>query len=162
MHNKKNRHSHMSLNTDALIEPQPQPASRRKPLEVAVACGPGGLGLGLDEGNRVTRLVPGGQAERDGLLRVGDLVIAVDGERLGRRTLAEVMPRGHAQYVFTVGRAPAAAAAPAATVRPERVLSASQARIAAREKQRRQRPPPRRLAAGKAAVERAARHWRRG
>ena len=87
-------------------------------IELAVACGPGGLGLGLDEDNRVTRLVPGGEAEREGLLRVGDLVIAVDGERLGRRMLAEVMPKGHAQYAFTVERAPAAAAAAAAPPPP--------------------------------------------
>ena len=45
-----------------------------------------------------------------------------------------------------MGSAPAsrrkpAEAPPATSVRPERVLSASQARIAAREKQRRQRPP---------------------
>jgi len=70
-----------------------------------VTCGPHGLGLGLDCNNRVTILVPGGQAEADGVFRVGDVVTAVNGERLDCRLLAEVLPAGLSQYRFSVCRA---------------------------------------------------------
>ena len=49
-------------------------------MDLVVACGPEGLGVGLDEFNRVTRLVPGGQAERDGLLQVDDKILAAIGK----------------------------------------------------------------------------------
>ena len=54
-------------------------------IELAVACGPGGLGLGLDEDNRVTRLVPGGEAEREGLT-VGDRVVRVGATAVSSQT----------------------------------------------------------------------------
>ncbi|EOD32940.1 hypothetical protein EMIHUDRAFT_230078 [Emiliania huxleyi CCMP1516] len=47
----------------------------------------GGLGLLLDEENRVVGLAAGGQAEREGVVRVGEVILAVDGERLRGRPL---------------------------------------------------------------------------
>ena len=71
-------------------------------VEVVVNSGPTGLGIELNAANRVSRLVPGGQAERDGVLRVGDQLLAVDGERLRDRPLVKVLQRGKLKHRFTL------------------------------------------------------------
>ena len=69
------------------------------------AAGPHGLGLQIDETNNVTGLVAGGTAEVQGLVRAGDVVIAVDGETLGSWQLKHVLIAGKAQYRLRVQRA---------------------------------------------------------
>ena len=66
----------------------------------------GGLGLQLDATNRVTMITPGSQAARDGKLRVDDLILAIDGERLGRKPLAHAVAnlKGKSQFSLTVSR----------------------------------------------------------
>ena len=71
-------------------------------VEVVVKSGPAGLGIELDSSNRVSRLVPGGQAAHDGVLRVGDQLLAVDGERLRDRPLVKVLQRGKLSHKFTL------------------------------------------------------------
>ena len=71
---------------------------------VCARVGPLGLGLVLDEHNLVLDLVAGGQAATDGVLIIGDELVGVDGEALGHRPLAKVLPRGKKEYTFTVRR----------------------------------------------------------
>ena len=49
------------------------------------------LGFASDQRNCIKQLVAGGQAETDGLLQMGDEVIAVEGEPLAGRPLAQVL-----------------------------------------------------------------------
>ena len=70
------------------------------------AAGPLGLGLDMDETNTVVGLVAGGNAEAQGLLRAGDVVVAVDGETLGSWQLKHVLVAGKAQHRLRVQRAP--------------------------------------------------------
>ena len=70
-------------------------------VQVAVRAGPSGLGVEI-QFNRVVAMVPGGQAARDGVLRVGDQIVAVDGERLRKRPLAHLLQKGKMQYLFTI------------------------------------------------------------
>ena len=81
-------------------------------LEVIVRSGPAGLGIELDSANRVSRLVPGGQAARDGVLRVGVQVVAVDGERLRDRPLPKVLQRGKLSHRLTLASREAGASQP--------------------------------------------------
>jgi len=97
-------------------------APKAAPTTVVARVGPAGMGIVLDEANRVAKLVPGGQAESDGVLQIGDVLLSVDGEPLRRRPLARVLPPGRAQYTFTLRRdaftapgAPAAEASAAGT-----------------------------------------------
>ena len=64
----------------------------------------GGLGFATDKRNLVKQLLSGGQAEADGLLRLGDEVLALNGEPLGDRPLQEVMLPGEASYELIVQR----------------------------------------------------------
>jgi hypothetical protein len=64
--------------------------------------GDSGLGLVLDKHNVVARL--NGSAEEDGLLAVGDEVLAVDGSALSGRAMASVITPGLAAYELTVMR----------------------------------------------------------
>ena len=81
-------------------------------IEVVVRSGPAGLGIELDSANRVNRLVPGGQAARDGVLRVGDQILAVDGERLRDRPLPKVLQRGKLSHKFTLANRDGGASQP--------------------------------------------------
>jgi hypothetical protein len=44
-----------------------------------VLRGADGMGMDVSSGNVIVRVVPGGQAEADGLMREGDVILAVDG-----------------------------------------------------------------------------------
>ena len=48
------------------------------------------LGIDINERNMIVKLIAGSHAQNDGLLREGDVVIAVDGEPLEGRWLAQV------------------------------------------------------------------------
>ena len=58
--------------------------------EVRVRRGDRGLGIDVDERNTLVRILPHSPAEEDGQLRVGDVVVAVDGVELGRKILKQV------------------------------------------------------------------------
>ena len=65
-------------------------------LQVPVRRGNQGLGLVVDDQNIITELTAGGQAEQEGQLAVGDLVVAVDGLPMydvqqGTRRLKDVL-----------------------------------------------------------------------
>ena len=70
----------------------PEP-SRRQPAEALAYLerGPEGLGLAVNPQNVVAEVAPGGQAEADGLLELGDEVLMVDGVQLEGRPMAKVM-----------------------------------------------------------------------
>ena len=76
----------------------------RMQLQITVTRGPKGLGLAVNPRNLVAEISPGGQAEADGLLDLGDQVLAVDGVHLDGKPMAEVMTRGAAEYEFLVSR----------------------------------------------------------
>ena len=67
-----------------------------------------GLGLGLTSANVLHRVVPGGGASRlpEGTWHAGDVIVAVNNEKLGERRLADVLAPGEASYDFTVLRNP--------------------------------------------------------
>ena len=72
-------------------------------LAIRVRRGPGGLGLGVAN-DLISDLKAGGQAERDGLLCVGDEIVAIDGVLLAGRPMASALPRGAAECEFIVRR----------------------------------------------------------
>eukprot|EP00964_Phaeocystis_antarctica_P109690 scaffold74125_cov33-Phaeocystis_antarctica.AAC.1 len=72
-------------------------------LQITRGAG-GGLGFAADKRNLVKQLLSGGQAEADGLLRLGDEVLALNGEPLSDRLLQEAMPPGEASYELIVRR----------------------------------------------------------
>ena len=70
--------------------------SQEEPLTVVVeGCIPekGGVGIELNVHNVILELRAGSAAEKGGGLRSGDRVVAIDGEQLNYRQLAEVCPR---------------------------------------------------------------------
>lgn len=79
-------------------------ASRALQLRINVHRGATGLGLAVDSSNKVAELVPGGQAETDRLLMIGDEVLSVDGVVLAGRPMGQVINREANQYKFVVGR----------------------------------------------------------
>ena len=75
-------------------------------LRLVARRGPaGGLGIDVGEANNVVGLSSGGQASSDGLLCVGDAIVAVDGEPLKGRKLSSVITPGRDAYQLTVKRA---------------------------------------------------------
>jgi hypothetical protein len=64
--------------------PPPEPVDVRSAAQ--------GLGIDISANNEVLGLVPGGQAEADGVqLFLGDKVVGIDGQLLGTRRLREVI-----------------------------------------------------------------------
>ena len=102
----------------------------------------GGLGIDVGEANNVVGLSSGGQASSDGLLCVGDAIVAVDGEPLRGRKLSSVI---------TPGRVPAHREAPRQGLPRNSPRSACRRRAAWRlrrtraPRRRRPRPAPQRL-----------------
>ena len=79
-------------------------ADRTEELGLRLARGQdGAFGLDIDDLNCVRRTSPGGAAESS-QIRVGDVVIAVDGELLAGRSIVEVMRPGAPEYEVTVLR----------------------------------------------------------
>ena len=72
-------------------------------LQIRVRRGPGGLGLGVAN-DLISDVKAGGQAELDGLLCVGDEIVAIDGALLQGRPMASALPRGAAECEFIVRR----------------------------------------------------------
>ena len=66
--------------------------------------GPQGLGLELDATNTVVTIKPGGRAERQGLLLVGDTVLTIDGKSCAGALMQDVMVPGRQCYVVEVSR----------------------------------------------------------
>jgi hypothetical protein len=83
---------------------QVQQGARMTRLERVVKVRRTGTRLGIDinERNVIVKLIPGSHAMTDGNLREGDVVIAVDGEQLEGRWLAQVIRPGADTYLFTV------------------------------------------------------------
>ena len=81
----------------------PEQAGAAPRTEVFVLrAGVNGLGLELDATNSVQRIT--GAAEAQGLLRLQDTIVAVDGAPLHGRLLSHVMERGKSQYTVEVRR----------------------------------------------------------
>ncbi|KAL1511987.1 hypothetical protein AB1Y20_005262 [Prymnesium parvum] len=86
-----------SLTTTSLQPPPEVPGVR---LSAAVHRGANGLGFALNAENRVATLVAGGQAEEDGLLELGDEIVAVDGVYLEGRPMGTLIDRSASSYDF--------------------------------------------------------------
>eukprot|EP00900_Chrysochromulina_parva_P004215 jgi/Chrpa1/13795/Chrysochromulina_OHIO_Genome00002664-RA len=87
--------------------PPPEPVDVRSAAQ--------GLGIDISANNEVLGLVPGGQAEADGVqLFLGDKVVGIDGQLLGTRRLREVMQPGKPRYTLLIRRIEAVNAARAA------------------------------------------------
>ena len=102
------------LSTQVTATASPRPAAAAVPvppadcpgvkLHATVRRGEKGMGFALNSDNCVAMLVEGGQAEEDGLLELGDTVLAVDGILLEGRPMGEVISRGHDSYEFVLLR----------------------------------------------------------
>ena len=68
-------------------------------LIIQLRRGASGLGVELDVKNKVVGLITGGQAEVDGLVKINDAVVAVDGVVLGAKRLPEVLAPGRPRVV---------------------------------------------------------------
>ena len=71
-------------------------AATHQLMQITVRRGSRGLGLLVNSQNIITELTAGGQAEQEGQLAVGDLVVAVDGLPMydvqrGTRRLKDVL-----------------------------------------------------------------------
>ena len=87
---------------------QPDAHVKQERRTVTVRRGDDGLGIDVgfedDELNLIKEVVEGSRAEEEGEVQVGDIIIAVDGERMDGRPLGEVLEPGLASYMFTVLR----------------------------------------------------------
>ena len=81
-------------------------ASSAAGLHIVAKRGPTGLGLDLDGSNRILQVIPGEQAARDGALRPGDVIVAVDGELLRGRPLGALLAnlKGKMTFRLTIER----------------------------------------------------------
>ena len=71
-------------------------------LELSVKRGDDGtLGFNIS-GDTIKSIVPGSCAERTGYWMPGDRIVAVDGEFVGDRTVADVMTPGKKSYNFRI------------------------------------------------------------
>jgi len=78
-------------------------------LRIRAGCGPAGLGLAVDSGQVVAKILEGGSAEAEGLLRVGDAIISANGEAVSREApLKHALARRAAAYDLVVQRRDAA------------------------------------------------------
>ena len=66
--------------------------------------GEAGLGLELDGVNTVVNIKPGGRAERQGLMMVGDTVLTIDGKSCAGTLMQKVMVPGRPVYVVEISR----------------------------------------------------------
>ena len=83
-------------------------SSRSRTIEVSVRFTERGLGISVDSQNVITALKPNGAADKDKLLRAGDVILKVDGHPLAGTTLNELFPQmpRKATYTFTIERTP--------------------------------------------------------
>jgi predicted dehydrogenase len=70
----------------------------------ALECGQQGLGLELDSTNTIVHIKPGGRAEQQGLVRVEDVILSVDGRSCAGKLMQEVMVPGRSVYVVEISR----------------------------------------------------------
>ena len=114
---RQGRMDRSSQGSRARAQPPPSPTpSMRSTVEVElpVRFTERGLGISIDSQNVITALKLGGPAENDKLLRVGDVVVKVDGCLLTDFTLNElVSAKGQEVYQFTIERKAAHPASPA-------------------------------------------------
>eukprot|EP00965_Chrysotila_dentata_P076889 2538743-Pleurochrysis_carterae.AAC.2 len=75
-------------------------------VEVLVIRGPDGLiGLDIDVENFIAGIVPGSAADIQGVIQIGDLVVACDGVRIGvGQQLREIITPGRPSYKFIISR----------------------------------------------------------
>ena len=74
-------------------------------LTYTLRRGASGLGIDVGPGHVIVEIVAAGQAEADGVARVGDVIEAVDGIALtASRGMVDVMVRGRASYEMVVRR----------------------------------------------------------
>ena len=74
-------------------------------LTYTLRRGASGLGIDVGPGHVIVEIVAAGQAEADGVARVGDVIEAVDGVALtASRGMVNVMVRGRASYEMVVRR----------------------------------------------------------
>ena len=76
-------------------------------LQLTVVRDANGLGLDMSGLNMLKKVVPGGAADKCGGWLAGDLVVAVNREKLGTKRLVNLLPRGLPEYTFTILRAEA-------------------------------------------------------
>ena len=95
-----------------------QPKQPVRLVGCRVRRGPDGIGLDLGPFNRVMGLVPGSPADDDGIILLGDVIAAVDGQLVGSGSLPPLLSPPRPSYRIVVmraeGESPDAAAADAA------------------------------------------------
>eukprot|EP00908_Phaeocystis_cordata_P020911 Transcript_32574.p1 GENE.Transcript_32574~~Transcript_32574.p1 ORF type:complete len:493 (+),score=162.45 Transcript_32574:360-1838(+) len=80
-------------------------------LKLSLTRGDGGLGLDVNGLNVLKRVVPGSAAAVAGEWREGDVIVSVNGIKLGASKLVQAMPKNVTAYTFGVLRAEDAPAA---------------------------------------------------
>ena len=107
-----------SVPLEAAVARSFSPVPLLRCLELQVSRGPKGLGIDIGNVASVRGLIPGGMAEREGVILPGDLVIAVDRVMVGPQGLKPLIAPGRSMYRLMV-------------LRPEMVVSQTTAVIGA-------------------------------
>ena len=107
-----------SVPLEAAVARSFSPVPLLRCLELQVSRGPKGLGIDIGNVASVRGLIPGGMAEREGVILPGDLVIAVDRVMVGPQGLKPLIAPGRSMYRLMV-------------LRPEVVVSQTTAVIGA-------------------------------
>ena len=93
-----------SVPLEAAVARSFSPVPLLRCLELQVSRGPKGLGIDIGNVASVRGLIPGGMAEREGVILPGDLVIAVDRVMVGPQGLKPLIAPGRSMYRLMVLR----------------------------------------------------------
>lgn len=96
---------HRSKRTSTMADMQPaSPGEDSISIAYVVQRGQGGLGVDVSTASEIVALVPGGRADQDGLMRIGDMITAIDGVQMKGRKLGSLIKPEAQAFEFTVDR----------------------------------------------------------
>lgn len=113
-----------SIPLEAAVARSFSPVPLLRCLELQVSRGPKGLGIDIGNVASVRGLIPGGMAEREGVLLPGDLVIAVDRVMVGPQGLKPLIAPGRSTYSLMVLRPDVVASQTTAVIGAEQFVAA--------------------------------------
>ena len=113
-----------SVSLEAAVARSFSPVPLLRCLELQVSRGPKGLGIDIGNVASVRGLIPGGMAEREGVLLPGDLVIAVDRVMVGPQGLKPLIAPGQSTHRLMVLRPDVVASQTTAVIGAEQFVAA--------------------------------------
>jgi hypothetical protein len=113
-----------SVPLEAAVARSFSPVPLLRCLELQVSRGPKGLGIDIGNVASVRGLIPGGMAEREGVLLPGDLVIAVDRVMVGPQGLKPLIAPGRSVFRFMLLRPDVVASQTTAVIGAEQFVAA--------------------------------------